>query len=59
MGKKVGFSPHLQGFPKTVGYGEGIGQSIHVGGNKQNERMGNIFGKMGNAEGIIQRDNSA
>ena len=30
--------PHLQGFPQTVGLGEGTGQSIHGRGNKQDER---------------------
>ena len=54
-----GFSNHLQGFLQTVGLGKEVGQSVHGGGNKQNERNGNIFGKMGNTRGIIQGDNSA
>ena len=54
----AGFSPHLQGFPQTVGLGGGVGQSIHGGGNKQDESRGNIFGKMGNAGGIIQGYNT-
>ena len=35
-------SPHLHGFPKTVDFGEEIEQSIHGGGNKQNQRRWNI-----------------
>ena len=54
-----GFFPHLQGFPQTVGLGEEVGQSINDGENKQNERRGNILGKMGNTGGILQGDNSA
>ena len=42
-----------------VDLGEGVGQSIHGGGNKQDERRWKILGKMGNARGIIQGDNSA
>ena len=34
-------------------------RSIHGGGRKQDVRMGNIFGKMGDTGGIIQGDNSA
>ena len=41
-----------------VGLGDGLGQSIYGGGNKQDESKGNIFGIMGNAEGIIHRNNS-
>ena len=52
----AGFSPHLEGFPHTVGLGEGVRQSINGGGNKQDERRGNTFGKMGNTGGIIQGD---
>ena len=50
-------SPHIYRVP-LKGLGEGAGQSIHGGGNKQDERRGNIFGKMGDTGGIIQRDNS-
>ena len=42
---------HLQSFLQTVGLEEQEGESIHSGGNKQNERRGNIFGKMGNKKG--------
>ena len=55
----TGFFFHLQGFPQTVGLGEGAGESIHFKGYKQYERKGNIFGKMGDRGGIIQGDNSA
>ena len=44
---------------KMVGSREELGQSIHGGGNKQDERRGNIFGKMGSTGGIIQANNSA
>ena len=47
MGNKVGLSPYLQGFPETVGLGEGVGQSIHVGGNIQNTKRGNILVRWG------------
>ena len=49
----MGIFLHLQGFYQTV-FGEGVEQSIHDGGDKQYERSGNIFGKMGNTEGKIQ-----
>ena len=55
----AGFFPHLHGFPQTVRFGECAGQSIHGGSNKQDERRGNIFGKMGDTGHIIQGDNSA
>ena len=42
-----------------VSLGEGVGQSIHGRGNKQDESKGNIFGKMGNTGGINQGGNSA
>ena len=42
-----------------VGLGEGVEQSIHGGGNKQDKRTGKIFRRIGNTEGIIQGDNSA
>ena len=58
-GNEPGFSPHLQSFPQAVGLVEGVGQSIHDGGNKQNERRRKFFGKMGNTGGIIQGDNYA
>ena len=35
--------------------GEGVEQSIHSGGNKQDESRWKIFGKMGNTEGIIHK----
>ena len=38
---------------------EGVEQSIHGGGNKQDESRWKIFGKMGNTGAIIQKDNSA
>ena len=41
--------------PQMVGWGEELGQSIHGGDNKQDERRGNIFGNTG---GIIQGNNS-
>ena len=50
--------PHLQGFSQTAGLEEGVQQSIHGGGNKQDESRWKFFGKMGNTEGIIQEDNS-
>ena len=56
---EAGFSPHLQRFSQTVGLGKEVGQSIHDGGNNQNKRRGNIFGKMRNTVGILQGDNSA
>ena len=49
----------LQGFYQMVGLGEGVGQSIDGEGNKQDYSRGDIFGKMGNTEGIIQGNNSA
>ena len=52
-------SPQLQGFPQTVDLEEEAAQSMHGAGNKQNEKRGNIFGKIGNAGGILQGDNSA
>ena len=55
----VGFSTYLQDFPQTVGLEEGVGLSIHGEGKKQNEKQGNIFGKMGNTGVIIQGDISA
>ena len=42
---------HPQGFLRTVGLGEGTGQSIHAGGNKQDEG-----GEMMDIGGIIQVD---
>ena len=51
--------PNLQGFSKTVGLGEGVGQSIHDGGNKQDARRGNIFGKIRNAGGVNHGNDSA
>ena len=50
----VGFSPP----PSNVIFGEGVGQSIHGGGNRQDGSRGNIFSKMENRGGIIQGDNS-
>ena len=44
----AGFFSHLQGFPQMGGLGEGVEQPIHGGGNKQDKRRGNIYGKMGN-----------
>ena len=44
---------------QSIGFG---GRSMAVDtwwGNKQDERTGNIFGKMGNTGGIIQGNNSA
>ena len=41
------------------GLAEGAQESIHGGGNKQDERNRNIFGKMRDTRGIIQIDNSA
>ena len=55
----AGFFPHIQGFPRTVGLEECAGQSTHARGNKQNERRGKSFGKMGDTGVIIQGDNSA
>ena len=46
------------GFLQMVGLGDGLGQSMHGGGNKQDESKGNIFGIMGNTEGRIHRNNS-
>ena len=37
----------------------GVGQSIHDGDNKQNERSRKIFGKIWNTGGIIQGDSYA
>ena len=51
--------PHLQGFSQTVHLGEGVKQSIHGWGNKQDESGWKIFGKMGNTGGLNQEDNSA
>ena len=50
--------PHLQGFYQTVGLGEGVEQSIHGGGNKQDENRWKMFGKMRYTGGKIQEDNS-
>ena len=55
----MGFSPHLLRFPQTIDLREEVGQSIHGGGNKQNQSSGNIFDKMRNTLGILQGDNSA
>ena len=44
--------------PSNVIFGEGVGQSIHGGGNRQDGSRGNIFSKMENRGGIIQGDNS-
>ena len=38
---------------------ERVGQSIHCGDTKQDERRGNIFGIIGDTGDIIPRDNSA
>ena len=56
----VGFFPYQQGLPQTVGVGKGAGWSIHGGGTKQDERRGNISGKLEDTggRGIIQGDNS-
>ena len=54
----VGFSTHQQDFSQTVGLEEGVGRPVHGEGKRQHEKQENIFGKMGNAEGIIQGDNS-
>ena len=43
--------PHLKGFSQMEGLEEGVEQSIHGGGNKQDESRWNIFGFMGNTEG--------
>ena len=51
--------PQSTGFSQTVGLGEGVGQSIHGGGNKQDARRGNIFGKIRNAGGVIHGSYSA
>ena len=56
--------PHLKGFSQMVGLDEGVEQSIHGGGNKQDESRWNIFGFMGNTErggagGKIKEDYSA
>ena len=48
----------LQGFPQRVDLEEEAAQSMHGAGNKQNEKGGNIFAKIGNAGGILQGDNS-
>ena len=40
--------PHLKGFSQME---EGVEQSIHGAGNKQDESRWNIFGFMGNTEG--------
>ena len=50
--------PPSTGFSPNSRFGGRIGQSIHGGGNKQDESRGNIFGKMGNAGGIIQGYNA-
>ena len=42
-----------------VGLGEGVEQSIHGGGNKQDKRGGTFFVTWGGIQGgIIQGDNS-
>ena len=51
------FSP-FTGFPPNGRFGKSAGQSIHGGGNKQDKRRISIFGKIGDAGGIIQGDNS-
>ena len=52
--------PSLQGPPpQAAGSGEGLGQSIHGGSNKQDERRESIFDNMGDTGGIIQGKNSA
>ena len=51
--------PHLQGFPQMICLGEGVGQSIHGGGNNQDESRGETFANMDNIGSIIQGDNSA
>ena len=55
----VGFSPYLHSFLQMVYLWEGIGQSIHGRGNKQDESRANIFVKMENTWGVIQAGNSA
>ena len=58
----VGFSPNptpSTGFFPNGRFGEGVEQSVHGGGNKQDESRWKIFGKMGNTGGMIQEDNSA
>ena len=52
-----GILPSSTGFPALV-WGR-AGKSVYGGDNKQDERRGNIFGKIGDTQGIIQRDNSA
>ena len=51
------FSP-FTGFPLNGRFGKLAGQSIHGGGSKQDKRRISIFGKMRDAGGIIQGDNS-
>ena len=51
------FSP-FTGFPLNGRFGKSAGQSIHGGGSKQDKRRISIFGKMRDAGGIIQGDNS-
>ena len=52
-----GILPSSTGFPALV-WGR-AGKSVYGGDNKQDERRGNIFGKIRDTKGIIQRDNSA
>ena len=53
FGSEQDSSPIYWDSPKIIGLGEGAGQSIHGGGNKQDEWRGNIFGKIGDTESII------
>ena len=47
------------GWAQSIGFG-GRGMAVDTWlGNKQDERTGNFFGKIGNTGGIIQGNNSA
>ena len=52
-------SPIYRVSSETVVLGKGAGQSIDRVGNKQDEKMGNIFGKMGDTGTLIQGNKSA
>ena len=55
----TGLDSHPIYWVSSKGLVEWAGQSIHCGGNNQNERRGYIFNIIGDTGDIIPRDNSA
>ena len=50
--------PKSTAFPPNDMFGGRVGQSIHGGGNKQDDSRGNMLSKMEKTRSVIQGDNS-